>query len=143
MTQNITPNESKYFCCCPYSYKTSVSMFSPPFLLQKKKTYSFCIPSILWVLVIDKWHCRHLIHCLLTSFFLYIVYLAEPNNIERVVVHEKGSIVTANQNDSITRLKRAAATAVSAAAVKAKFLGDQEEYHIRRLTALMIEKLVI
>ncbi|ONM08715.1 SWI/SNF complex subunit SWI3D [Zea mays] len=66
---------------------------------------------------------------------------AEPNNIERVVVHEKGSIVTANQNDSITRLKRAAATAVSAAAVKAKFLGDQEEYHIRRLTALMIEKL--
>jgi SWI/SNF related-matrix-associated actin-dependent regulator of chromatin subfamily C len=95
------------------------------------------------VLVIDKWHCRHLIHCLLTSFFLYIVYLAEPNNIERVVVHEKGSIVTANQNDSITRLKRAAATAVSAAAVKAKFLGDQEEYHIRRLTALMIEKLVI
>ncbi|CAD6214313.1 unnamed protein product [Miscanthus lutarioriparius] len=65
-----------------------------------------------------------------------------PNNIESVVVdEEKGSIVTANQNDSITRLKRAAATAVSAAAVKAKFLGDQEEYQIRRLTALMIEKL--
>ncbi|XP_066368985.1 SWI/SNF complex subunit SWI3D isoform X2 [Miscanthus floridulus] len=65
-----------------------------------------------------------------------------PNNIESVVVdEEKGSILTANQNDSITRLKRAAATAVSAAAVKAKFLGDQEEYQIRRLTALMIEKL--
>lgn len=77
--------------------------------------------------------------------FLYtIVNLPEPNNVESVIVdEEKGSIVPANQNDSITRLKRAAATAVSAAAVKAKFLGDQEEYQIRRLTALMIEKLVI
>ncbi|KAG2535628.1 SWI/SNF complex subunit SWI3D-like isoform X3 [Panicum virgatum] len=60
--------------------------------------------------------------------------MGEPNE-------EKGSIVTVNQNDSITRLKRAAATAISAAAVKAKFLGDQEEYQVRRLTALMIEKL--
>jgi len=75
---------------------------------------------------------------------LYAVYLAEPNNIESVAANEeKGSIVTANQNDSITRLKRAAATAISAAAVKAKFLGDQEEYHIQRLTALMIERLVV
>jgi hypothetical protein len=78
------------------------------------------------------------------SLFLYIVYLAEPNNIESVVVdEEKGSVVTANRPDSIARLKRAAATAVSAAAVKARFLGDQEEYQIRRLTALVIEKLVI
>ncbi|RLN18471.1 SWI/SNF complex subunit SWI3D isoform X3 [Panicum miliaceum] len=68
--------------------------------------------------------------------------MGEPNNIESVAANEeKGSIVAANQNDSITRLKRAAATAISAAAVKAKFLGDQEEYQIRRLTALMIEKL--
>ncbi|AQK63319.1 SWI/SNF complex subunit SWI3D [Zea mays] len=66
----------------------------------------------------------------------------EPNNIESVVVgEEKGSVVTANRPDSIARLKRAAATAVSAAAVKARFLGDQEEYQIRRLTALVIEKL--
>jgi hypothetical protein len=78
------------------------------------------------------------------TLFLHIVYLAEPNNIESVVVdEEKGSVVTANRPDSITRLKRAAATAVSAAAVKARFLGDQEEYQIRRLTALVIEKLVI
>ncbi|RLN39796.1 SWI/SNF complex subunit SWI3D isoform X3 [Panicum miliaceum] len=68
--------------------------------------------------------------------------MGEPNKIESVVANEeKGSIITANQNDSITRLKRAAATAISAAAVKSKFLGDQEEYQIRRLTALMIEKL--
>jgi len=92
--------------------------------------------------VCDKWHCHHPFSA--DFLFLYIVYLPGPNNIESVVVdEEKGSIVTANQNDSITRLKRAAATAVSAVAVKAKFLGDQEEYQIRRLTALMIEKLVI
>lgn len=78
------------------------------------------------------------------TYLVYGIYLAEPDNTENVAVNEeKGSIVTANQNDSITRLKRAAATAISAAAVKAKFLGDQEEYQIRRLTALMIEKLVM
>ncbi|KAF8675351.1 hypothetical protein HU200_047714 [Digitaria exilis] len=68
--------------------------------------------------------------------------VGEPDDTENVAVNEeKGSTVTANQNDSITRLKLAAATAISAAAVKAKFLGDQEEYQIKRLTALMIEKL--
>ncbi|KAJ1293844.1 hypothetical protein BS78_01G100100 [Paspalum vaginatum] len=68
--------------------------------------------------------------------------MGEPNNIESVAANEeKDTIVSCNQNDSITRLKRAAATAISAVAVKSKFLGDQEEYQIRRLTALMIEKL--
>lgn len=87
-----------------------------------------------------KWHWRHP----LSADFPLLSYLPEPNNIESLVVDEdKGSIITANQSDSITRLRRAAATAISAAAVKAKFLGDQEEYQIRRLTALMIEKLVI
>ncbi|XP_062212241.1 SWI/SNF complex subunit SWI3D-like isoform X2 [Phragmites australis] len=68
--------------------------------------------------------------------------MEESNSAESVVANEgKGSIVAPNQNDSITRLKRAAATAISAAAVKAKFLAEHEEYQIRRLTALMIEKL--
>ncbi|CAI9769888.1 unnamed protein product [Fraxinus pennsylvanica] len=40
----------------------------------------------------------------------------------------------------IDKLKRAAVTAVSAAAVKAKLLADQEEGHIRELAALLIEK---
>ncbi|CAA2997071.1 SWI SNF complex subunit SWI3D [Olea europaea subsp. europaea] len=40
----------------------------------------------------------------------------------------------------IDKLKRAAVTAVSAAAVKAKLLADQEEDHIRELAALLIEK---
>ncbi|KAL6843471.1 hypothetical protein ACP4OV_026533 [Aristida adscensionis] len=67
--------------------------------------------------------------------------MEEPKNFESVANEEKGSIVAPSQNDSITRLKRAAATAISAAAVKAKFLAEQEEYQIRRLTALVIEKL--
>lgn len=78
------------------------------------------------------------------TYLVYGICLAEPDDTENVAVNEeKGSTVTANQYDSITRLKRAAATAISAAAVKAKFLGDQEEYQIKRLTALMIEKLVM
>lgn len=42
----------------------------------------------------------------------------------------------------IDKLKRAAVTAVSAAAVKAKLFADQEEDHIRELAALLIEKQV-
>ncbi|CAM0875086.1 unnamed protein product [Alopecurus aequalis] len=57
-------------------------------------------------------------------------------------MEEKGSSVTAKQDDSITRLKRAAATAISAAAVKAKLLAEQEEDQIRRLAALVVEKLL-
>ncbi|GJM96431.1 hypothetical protein PR202_ga13267 [Eleusine coracana subsp. coracana] len=68
--------------------------------------------------------------------------IEESNNSESLVANEeKASIATANKNNSIARLKRAAATAVSAAAVKAKFLAEHEEYEIRKLTALMIEKL--
>ncbi|KAE8711726.1 organ-specific protein S2-like [Hibiscus syriacus] len=43
-------------------------------------------------------------------------------------------------NSSIDRVKRAAVTALSAAAVKAKLLADQEEDQIRQLTASLIEK---
>lgn len=43
-------------------------------------------------------------------------------------------------NDSLQRLQRAAATAISASAVKAKLLAQQEEDQIRRLAALVIEK---
>jgi SWI/SNF related-matrix-associated actin-dependent regulator of chromatin subfamily C len=60
-----------------------------------------------------------------------------------VANEDKGSITTANKVDSVMRLKRAAATAISAAAVKAKFLAEHEEYQIQKLTALMIEKLVM
>jgi SWI/SNF related-matrix-associated actin-dependent regulator of chromatin subfamily C len=60
-----------------------------------------------------------------------------------VANENKGSIKTANKVDSVLKLKRAAATAISAAAVKAKFLAEHEEYQIQKLTALMIEKLVM
>ncbi|GMJ03548.1 SWITCH/SUCROSE NONFERMENTING 3D [Hibiscus trionum] len=43
-------------------------------------------------------------------------------------------------NSSIDKVKRAAVTALSAAAVKAKLLADQEEDQIRQLTASLIEK---
>ncbi|OQU81100.1 hypothetical protein SORBI_3006G008300 [Sorghum bicolor] len=46
----------------------------------------------------------------------------------------------ASDDDPIIRLQRAAGTAISAAAVKAKFLAEQEEGYIRQLAALVIEK---
>ncbi|CAA2998970.1 SWI SNF complex subunit SWI3D [Olea europaea subsp. europaea] len=45
-------------------------------------------------------------------------------------------------NLPIDKLKRVASTALSAAALKAKLLADQEEDHIRELAALLIEKQV-
>ncbi|OEL20533.1 SWI/SNF complex subunit SWI3D [Dichanthelium oligosanthes] len=42
--------------------------------------------------------------------------------------------------DPVIRLQRAAGTAISAAAVKAKFLVEQEQDHIRRLAELVTEK---
>ncbi|VAI01816.1 unnamed protein product [Triticum turgidum subsp. durum] len=69
--------------------------------------------------------------------------LEEPNSAENVPADgEMVSRVTAEHNDSLTRLKRAAATAVSAAAAKAKLLAEQEEDQIRRLAALVVEKLL-
>ncbi|TKW22425.1 hypothetical protein SEVIR_4G227600v4 [Setaria viridis] len=56
----------------------------------------------------------------------------EPNSNE--------NIIAAAAADPVIRLQRAAGTAVSAAAVKAKFLAEQEEVHIRQLAALVIEK---
>ena len=51
---------------------------------------------------------------------------------------------TERKGDSnIDRVKRAAVTALSAAAVKAKLLADQEEDQIRQLTASLIEKQVV
>ncbi|KAJ1269841.1 hypothetical protein BS78_06G008900 [Paspalum vaginatum] len=46
----------------------------------------------------------------------------------------------AASDDPIIRLQRAAGTAISAAAVKAKFLAEQEEDQIRRLAKFVIEK---
>ncbi|KAG2570335.1 SWI/SNF complex subunit SWI3D-like isoform X1 [Panicum virgatum] len=50
------------------------------------------------------------------------------------------NIAAAAAADPIIRLQRAAVTAISAAAVKAKFFVEQEEGHIRQLAELVIEK---
>lgn len=59
--------------------------------------------------------------------------MTEPNSNKNI----------AADGGSIIRLQRAAGTAISAAAVKAKLLVEQEEDHIRRLAALVIKKQVI
>lgn len=46
-------------------------------------------------------------------------------------------------NPKVNKLKRAAVTALSAAAVKAKLLANQEEDQIRQLASLIIEKQVL
>ncbi|KAK6159455.1 hypothetical protein DH2020_006769 [Rehmannia glutinosa] len=56
------------------------------------------------------------------------------------VGEKKEPVVTKNELDVNDKLKRAAVTAISAAAVKAKFLADQEEDQILRLSTLLIEK---
>uniref|UniRef100_A0A0D9VYC4 SWI/SNF complex subunit SWI3D n=1 Tax=Leersia perrieri TaxID=77586 RepID=A0A0D9VYC4_9ORYZ len=68
--------------------------------------------------------------------------MEEPKSTEDVAADEQnGSKVSGNLTDSVTRLKRAAATAISAASVKAKLLADHEEEQIRQLAAVMIDKL--
>ncbi|XP_073119502.1 SWI/SNF complex subunit SWI3D [Henckelia pumila] len=55
------------------------------------------------------------------------------------VSEKKNFLVTKNDRD-INKLKRAAVTALSAAAVKAKLLADEEESQIRELAILLVEK---
>lgn len=64
-----------------------------------------------------------------------------PTNNEK----DNNSLITNDDpiNPSINRLKRAAVTVLSAAAVKAKLLANQEEDQIRQLVSLIIEKQVL
>ncbi|XP_008790351.1 SWI/SNF complex subunit SWI3D [Phoenix dactylifera] len=65
----------------------------------------------------------------------------ESNKKESPSNDEKNCDSTAaNDDHNIDRLKRAAVTALSAAAVKARLLAKQEEDHIRQLVSLVIEK---
>lgn len=56
---------------------------------------------------------------------------------------EKHDRRQAKDEHNIDKIKHAAVTALSAAAVKAKLLANQEEDHIRQLAASLIEKQVI
>lgn len=55
---------------------------------------------------------------------------------------EEKSSCTSKKEDKIDKLKRAAVTTLSAAAVKAKVLANQEEDQIRQLAMILIEKQV-
>lgn len=73
--------------------------------------------------------------------FLHLVFAGE-DQIEdgKKVKHEAIQRKNLNKFDKV---KRAAVTALSAAAVKAKLLANQEEDQIRQLAAFLIEKQVI
>lgn len=60
-----------------------------------------------------------------------------------MITEPKSNKKFAADDDPIIRLQRAAGTAVGAAAVKAKFLMEQEEGYIRQLAELVIVKQVI
>lgn len=73
--------------------------------------------------------------------FLSYYFLAGEGQIEdgKTVKHDS----TERKNESkLDKVKRAAVTALSAAAVKAKLLANQEEDQIRQLAAFLIEKQV-
>lgn len=56
--------------------------------------------------------------------------------------NENEKSVDTEGDPSLHKLTRAAVTAISAAAVKAKFLADQEEDQIRKLVTSLVEKQV-
>lgn len=56
---------------------------------------------------------------------------------------EKHDTTETKVDQKIDKLKHAAVSAISAAAVKAKLLAEQEEDQIRQLAAMLIEKQVI
>lgn len=56
---------------------------------------------------------------------------------------EKHDTAETKVDQKIDKLKHAAVSAISAAAVKAKLLAEQEEDQIRQLAAMLIEKQVI
>lgn len=57
--------------------------------------------------------------------------------------NENEEPLESKDSHNIDRVKRAASTAVSAAAVKAKLLADQEEDQIRQLASMLIDKQVL
>ena len=71
----------------------------------------------------------------------YLFFPADDDNKE--TDKEKPESLETKEEDKPDKLKRAAVTAISAAAVKAKLLANQEEELIRQLSTLLIEKQVL
>jgi hypothetical protein len=82
----------------------------------------------------------------LTVCFVFVViypnffFFAGEDQIED---GKKQETIEIKKENKIDRVKRAAVTAISAVAVKAKLLANQEEDQIRQLAAFLIEKQVI
>ncbi|KAI4342380.1 hypothetical protein MLD38_027017 [Melastoma candidum] len=64
----------------------------------------------------------------------------EENDDKALKVIDQNDSLVAESNCSIDKLKRAAASALSAATVKARLLAEDEEDQIRRLTVFLIDK---
>lgn len=77
-----------------------------------------------------------------SDFFPLVLYCSGTVEVKDSVDGRKDPLKIKNDLD-IDKIKRAAVTALSAAAVKAKYLADQEEDQIRLLTTALIEKQVI
>lgn len=75
---------------------------------------------------------------ILINLFIYLFPVGEEKDCK---IEKKDA---SNKNDlDIDKIKHAAVTALSAAAVKAKFLAEQEEDQIRKLTTSLIKKQAI
>ena len=73
-------------------------------------------------------------------YILIFFFFAGEDQIED---GKKQETIEIKKEKKIDRVKRAAVTAISAVAVKAKLLANQEEDQIRQLAAFLIEKQVI
>lgn len=78
----------------------------------------------------------------LSVFFIVPIYLFLTDDNQSKDNKEENSNCTSKKEDKIDKLKRAAVTTLSAAAVKAKLLANQEEDQIRQLAMILIEKQV-
>lgn len=70
-----------------------------------------------------------------------LINLAEEDGVKAVPGNDE--LAERDNEHNIDKIKRAAISAISAAAVKARILASEEEDQIRQLAALVIEKQVI
>lgn len=75
--------------------------------------------------------------------FIFSFFLVFSADVIKEGKSESHPSTETKDDSSIDKVKRAAVTALSAAAVKAKLLADQEEDQIRQLTTSLIEKQAI
>ena len=81
---------------------------------------------------------RPINHLLLITFIVFMHYCFDyAGDVQR------DSLADLIKGSPLVKIKNAAATALAAAAVKAKVLADQEEWEILRLTAFVVDSQVM